>query len=160
MFTPTKKDYPTMLETLPYQLNASDHYVTTLSNAAAHLSYYVENINWLGFYLWHHDQLILGPFQGLPACTQIAYGRGVCGTVAKTKEALIVEDVHTFPGHIFCDGNSNSEMVIPLIKEGRFLGVLDIDSPLKARFNQEDLDALQKAVDIILDNFNFVGYNL
>lgn len=160
MFTPTTKDALTMLESLPYQLNKQDHYVTTLSNAAAHLKYYLDDVNWLGFYLWHQDKLILGPFQGLPACTEIAYGRGVCGTVAKTQKALIVDDVHTFPGHIFCDGNSQSEMVLPLMKDGRFLGVLDIDSPVKARFTQEDLQSVQKALDIVLDNLNLVGYNL
>ncbi len=160
MFTPNQKDAPSMLESLPYQLNANDHYITTLSNAAAHLKYYLEDVNWVGFYLWHQDKLILGPFQGLPACTEIAYGRGVCGTVAKTQQALIVDDVHRFPGHIFCDGASESEMVLPLLKDGRFLGVLDLDSPRKARFTQEDLENVQKALDIVLDNLNLVGYNL
>ena len=160
MFTPTKQDYPTLLETLPYQLNPHDAWVTTLSNAAAHLKYYMSDVNWLGFYLWHQDKLVLGPFQGLPACTEIALERGVCGTVAKTKEALIVDDVHAFPGHIFCDGDSKSEMVLPMIKDGRFLGVLDIDSPIEARFKKEDLEALQKALAVVLDNLSLVGYNL
>jgi GAF domain-containing protein len=160
MFTPGVKNHQTLLDTLPYQLSPTDPWVTTLSNAAAHLAYYLEDVNWCGFYLWDGEKLILGPFQGLPACTQIALGRGVCGTALQQKATLRVDRVHDFPGHIACDGASQSELVIPLIQNGQVIGVLDIDSPTPARFTQEDQDVCEKAVAIILDNLPTQVYNL
>lgn len=160
MFTPGVKNHQTLLETLPYQLDASDAWVTTLSNAAAHLAYYLDDINWCGFYLWDGEKLILGPFQGLPACTQIALGRGVCGTALEKQITLRIDDVHAFPGHIACDGASHSELVVPMIKNGHVIGVLDIDSPTPSRFTQDDQDVCEKAVAIILDNLPARDYNL
>ena len=94
----------------------------------------VDKLNWAGFYFLRGGELVLGPFQGLPACNRIAIGKGVCGTAVKTREVQLVPDVHQFPGHIACDEASNSELVIPIIKDGRVHGVLDLDSPIKNRF--------------------------
>jgi len=116
--------------------------LSNLSNAAALLYNTLENINWAGFYLLEGKKLYLGPFQGKPACTLIPLGRGVCGTAAEKDETLLVPDVHAFPGHIACDSASASEIVIPLHREGRVIGVLDIDSPVKDRFSSDDREGL------------------
>lgn len=122
-----------------------------MSNCAALLWDAMPEINWAGFYLAGKEQtLVLGPFQGKPACTLIPYGRGVCGTAYATGQTQLVKDVHQFPGHIACDGASNAEIVIPLIADGKVLGVLDIDSPVFARFDAEDAAGLQKIVDDLL----------
>ncbi|KAF4322878.1 hypothetical protein G195_004096 [Phytophthora kernoviae 00238/432] len=107
--------------------------------------------NWVGFYLYDGKELVLGPFQGLPACIRIPLGRGVCGTSASERRTMVVEDVHAFPGHIACDAASNSEIVVPIIKNGELYGVLDIDSPLKNRFDDEDRIFLEKAVSLITE---------
>src|SRR3954454_15023574 len=112
--------------------------VANLSNAAALLNQFLDRINWVGFYLMDGDELVLGPFQGLPACVRIPVGKGVCGTAVAQKATIVVEDVHAFPGHIACDAASNAEIVIPLIKNDEVIGVLDIDSPIKKRFSKED----------------------
>lgn len=125
--------------------------IANLANASALLNYYMEDINWVGFYLYDGRELVLGPFQGLPACIRIPMGKGVCGTSAERRETLRVEDVHQFPGHIACDAASNSEIVVPLIKNGSLLGVLDIDSPLKGRFDQEDQAFLEQFVQILTE---------
>ncbi len=115
-----------------------------LANAAALLWMSLDRINWAGFYLMSGDELVLGPFQGKPACTVIRMGRGVCGTAAQSRETQRVADVHAFPGHIACDSASASEIVIPLIlPDGRLIGVLDIDSPVKDRFSPEDQKGLE-----------------
>lgn len=118
-----------------------------LANASALLNFYLQDINWVGFYLFDGTELVLGPFQGLPACIRIPLGKGVCGTSAARKETLRIEDVHAFPSHIACDAASNSEIVIPLVKDGQLLGVLDIDSPLKGRFSAEDQVFLERFTD-------------
>ncbi|MCR6107604.1 GAF domain-containing protein [Salipaludibacillus agaradhaerens] len=123
--------------------------IANLSNASALLNQFLSDVNWVGFYLWKQGELVLGPFQGLPACVRIAYGKGVCGTAAKEKRTLRVEDVHAFPGHIACDAASNSEIVVPLLKNGELLGVLDIDSPSKGRFSEEDEQGLQQFVKVL-----------
>jgi GAF domain-containing protein len=110
----------------------------SLANAAALLGWYLKDINWAGFYLRNGGQLILGPFRGLPACTRIPYGQGVCGTAFARKKTIRVDNVHEFPGHIACDGASNSEIVTPIIVDGEVAGVLDIDSPLFGRFTEAD----------------------
>ena len=124
--------------------------ISALSNAAALLWEALEEINWAGFYLLKGDTLYLGPFQGKTACTVIPMGRGVCGTAAATREIQLVKDVHQFPGHIACDSASNSEIVVPMMKDGKLLGVLDIDSPVKGRFDAEDAAGLQLLVDTLL----------
>ena len=123
-------------------LEGSPHWMTALANASAVLYEGVELLNWAGFYLLEGEKLYLGPFQGKPACTLIPLGRGVCGTAAEKDETLLVPDVHAFPGHIACDSASASEIVIPLHRKGRVIGVLDIDSPVKDRFSSEDKEGL------------------
>lgn len=120
-----------------------DYEVTILSNASALLYDSLENLNWAGFYLLDGNTLILGPFQGKPACIKIPMGRGVCGTSASKDETVLVPDVHAFPGHIACDSASNSEIVIPLHKNGKLFGVLDIDSPVTNRFSETDKTGLE-----------------
>lgn len=120
-----------------------------LANTAALLNVYLEDINWVGFYLYHDNALHLGPFQGLPACTWIEIGKGVCGTAALNQKPLLVKDVHQFPGHIACDSASLSEIVIPIQIDGKLFGVLDIDSPILNRFSEEDLQGLKKIVNLL-----------
>lgn len=131
-------------------LDGESNKIANLSNAAALLNQFLDRINWVGFYLTDGDELVLGPFQGLPACVRIPFGKGVCGTSAQEKRTVRVEDVHLFPGHIACDAASQSEIVIPLIKDGIVIGVLDIDSPEKNRFDEIDHENLEKFVEDLL----------
>jgi len=117
--------------------------IANLANMSALLFQALRQINWAGFYLLKEGMLVLGPFQGNPACIRIPVGRGVCGTAAQTLQTQLVPDVHLFPGHIACDAQSQSEIVIPLLKDGHLLGVLDIDSPVKNRFDKEDQQGLE-----------------
>ena len=121
-----------------------------MANMSALIMQALQEINWAGFYLMKDGMLVLGPFQGNPACIRIPVGRGVCGTAAKTLETQLVPDVHLFPGHIACDAQSQSEIVIPLLKDGALLGVLDIDSPVKNRFDAEDQHGLEALCDRIV----------
>lgn len=130
-------------------LDKDDWLITSLSNASALLNEYLENINWVGFYLMREGDLVLGPFQGKSACVRIKVGRGVCGTAVAENKTQLVPDVHKFPGHIACDCASNSEIVVPIHHNGEIVGVLDIDSPLFDRFSEEDRDALEESVRII-----------
>ncbi len=112
--------------------------IANMANAASLIWETLPDINWVGFYRNVGGELIVGPFQGRPACVRIAFGDGVCGAAAATRQVQLIEDVHAFPGHIACDFASNSEIVVPLIRDGELLGVLDIDSPIRARFDAED----------------------
>ena len=123
--------------------------ITVLSNAAALIWDTLEDINWAGFYLMKDGRLLLGPFQGKPACTEIEVGRGVCGTAIAEDRTQLVKNVHEFPGHIACDSASNSEIVVPLHAGGSLYGVLDIDSPLLGRFSEEDRDGLEAFVRVL-----------
>ncbi|MFI5263136.1 MAG: GAF domain-containing protein [Candidatus Kapaibacterium sp.] len=124
-------------------LDSTDHPITTLANSAAFLYQNIERINWLGFYLYDGSKLYLGPFAGKPACTTIEMGKGVCGTSAQKREVIVVEDVDKFPGHIACDPDSRSEIVLPLVlQDGTLFGVFDIDSAELARFGTEERDGL------------------
>lgn len=123
--------------------------VANLANASALLWQSIPDINWAGFYLLEGDTLVLGPFQGKPACTQIPVGKGVCGTAVAENATQLVADVHRFPGHIACDCASNSEIVIPLRKNGQIIGVLDIDSPSYDRFTVDDKCALEEFARIL-----------
>ncbi|MBM6617432.1 GAF domain-containing protein [Bacillus suaedaesalsae] len=123
-----------------------------LANASALLNQFLNEINWVGFYMTIDNELVLGPFQGLPACVRIPFGKGVCGTAASTKETQRIADVHQFPGHIACDAASNSEIVVPLIKNNEVIGVLDIDSPINDRFDELDQHYLEKFVDVLLQH--------
>jgi GAF domain-containing protein len=127
-------------------LASESNWLANLSNAAAHLFNNLETINWAGFYFLNEEELILGPFQGLTACTRIKIGKGVCGTAVAQRTTQLVPDVHLFPGHIACDGASNSEIVVPIMKDGFIYGVLDIDSPVKERFNEIDQKYLEAFV--------------
>ena len=126
--------------------------IANLANAAAAIWQALENINWAGFYLMDGGKLVLGPFQGKPACIEIPVGRGVCGTAVAENKTQLVEDVHKFPGHIACDCASNSEIVVPMYKNGEIYGVLDIDSPYYARFSQEDQAGLEALVKVLEKN--------
>ena len=125
------------------------HVIANLSNASAALNQAMKDINWVGFYLMEEGQLVLGPFQGKVACVEIKVGKGVCGTAVEKDEIQLVKNVHEFPGHIACDGASNSEIVLPIHVNGKVWGVLDIDSPLLARFDEEDKDGLEKVVSVL-----------
>jgi L-methionine (R)-S-oxide reductase len=130
------------------------------ANMSALMYEALPNLNWVGFYFLQAGELVLGPFQGKVACVRIALGRGVCGTAAERRETVIVPDVNAFPGHIACDAASRSEIVVPLIKDGRLLGVLDIDSPQIARFDQEDGSGLNAAAALLVQSSDldrFVG---
>lgn len=123
--------------------------IANLANAAALLFAELREINWAGFYLLKQGELVLGPFQGKPACIRIAIGKGVCGTAVAKRNSIVVPDVHQFPGHIACDVNSKSEIVIPIIVGDQVIGVLDIDSPILERFDQEDQRGLEGFVSIL-----------
>lgn len=128
--------------------NVSDT-IAILSNASSLLNCFLEDINWVGFYLKKSDRLVLGPFQGLPACVYIKLGKGVCGTSASLKQTMRVDDVHQFPGHIACDARSLSELVIPIIKNDEVIAVLDIDSPIHSRFTIQEQCYLEKFATIL-----------
>ena len=122
------------------------HRIANLANASALLWQALDDINWAGFYLLEGDVLVLGPFQGKPACIEIPVGKGICGAAVAEEKTQLVADVHQFPGHIACDSASNSEIVIPIYKNSRIIGVLDIDSPLFGRFTREDQAGLERFV--------------
>lgn len=126
-----------------------------LANASALLYGTLEGVNWAGFYLYKGGQLVLGPFQGKPACVRIDITNGVCGAAARAGVPLIVKDVHKFPGHIACDSASRSEIVLPMISRGRLLGVMDVDSPELARFSKEDLRGLERFVTILMESLTW-----
>ena len=122
------------------------------ANFAALLYHSLPDVNWVGFYFMKDGELLVGPFQGKPACVHIALGKGVCGTAAQSRKTQLVPDVNAFPGHIFCDGDSRSELVVPLVSKGELLGVLDLDSPKLARFDAEDQQGLEALAKVFLDS--------
>ena len=178
-------DYGLLAKQIVSLAEVDAHWLPVLSNAAALLWDALDDINWAGFYLVDpvtvsgaepgagsgvepdaapsdHEpctpELRLGPFQGKVACVRIPFGRGVCGTAAETKTSQLVEDVHQFPGHIACDSASNSEVVVPIVKDNQVVGVLDIDSPSVARFTQEDLAGLEQVVKALESCVNFSDF--
>lgn len=170
-------DYGLLAKQIVSLAEVDAHWLPVLSNAAALLWDALDDINWAGFYLVDpvtvtgvepdvapsdHElrtpELRLGPFQGKVACVRIPFGRGVCGTAAATKTSQLVEDVHQFPGHIACDSASNSEVVVPIVKDNQVVGVLDIDSPSVARFTQEDLTGLEQVVKALESCANFSAF--
>ena len=124
--------------------------IANAANLSSLLFYSLPDLNWAGFYFYKEGELVLGPFQGQPACVRIALGKGVCGTAAERRETVLVDNVHEFPGHIACDSASNSEIVVPLVKDDRLIGVLDLDSPSLARFDEEDAVGLNELVAIFI----------
>ena len=139
-------DKPEFYRQLSAELRAlyETYWLTNLANCSASLMAHLPAINWAGFYLLHQGELKLGPFQGLPACLRIPLGKGVCGTAAQERKLIVVDDVDKFPGHIACDSRSRSEIVLPLVREGRLLGVLDIDAPNLSRFDPSDRTGLEQ----------------
>ena len=140
-----KKEIGALIQGVPYE-------IANLANVSAALWQAMENINWVGFYRMEGGKLVLGPFQGKPACIEIPVGRGVCGTAVRDQQTVLVEDVHQFPGHIACDSASNSEIVVPIFRNGEIYGVLDIDSPYVSRFTREDQRGLEEIVKILEEN--------
>lgn len=138
-----------LLEQLKSLIENERNVIANLANASALLHLSLEEINWAGFYLAEGDELILGPFQGKPACIRIPFGKGVCGTAAQTNTVQRIDNVHLFAGHIACDGASNAEIVIPLHKNGKVVGVLDIDSPVFHRFSETDQQILEQFCRIL-----------
>lgn len=155
MFTQTDysgssiEQYTMLSKQLDALLEGENNSIANLSNASALLNQFLERVNWVGFYLMEDGELVLGPFQGLPACVRISVGKGVCGTAVADKKTMLVEDVQAFPGHIACDAASRSEIVIPLMKEDQVIGVLDIDSPELSRFTEDDQKGLELFVEVL-----------
>ena len=145
-------DYPQLLAQLDALTGPVPHRIANLANASALLCQTLDDLNWAGFYLMENGRLVLGPFQGKTACIEIPVGKGVCGTAVQEQKTMLVRDVHQFPGHIACDCASNSEIVIPIWKNGQVIGVLDIDSPSVGRFTEEDQTGLEAFVRILERN--------
>jgi L-methionine (R)-S-oxide reductase len=144
--------YEQLVEQARGLLHGETDRIANAANFAALVWHAVPDINWCGFYFFDGTELVVGPFQGRPACVRIALGRGVCGTAAVTRETQLVEDVHAFPGHIACDAASRSEVVVPLLKQGRLIGVWDVDSPLPARFDAADRHGMEALSQVFLDS--------
>ncbi|MBC1585308.1 GAF domain-containing protein [Listeria seeligeri] len=154
--TGTKEEnYALALKQVQAMIAGEPNVIANLSNVSSILNQALTNINWVGFYLFEKEtnQLVLGPFQGLPACIRIPLGKGVCGSAAANQKTYLVEDVHQFPGHIACDAASNSEIVLPIVKNEQLIGVLDIDSPSTSRFDEVDQLWLEKIRDAIVHEF-------
>ncbi len=151
-FSNKPRAYDELASALAGLLQDERDLVANSANTAALIFDAVPALNWAGFYFMKQGELVVGPFQGKPACVRIAIGRGVCGTAAARRETIVVRDVHEFPGHIACDGASNSEIVIPLLRGGELLGVLDLDSPQLARFDAEDARGLERLARILIDS--------
>jgi len=143
------EQYPLLVKQVKSLLKKEDHLITNLSNFTAALKQTFAKINWIGFYLFEGEKLYLGPFQGKVACTEIQIGSGVCGTSAKERKTIIVDDVDKFPGHIACDVESKSEIVIPIVKDGKLFGVLDLDSTEFSSFNETDKKYLEELVSFL-----------
>ena len=142
-------DYKTLIAQVGALVEGVPHTVANLANTSAAIWQAMPGLNWAGFYILEGSTLILGPFQGKPACIEIPVGKGVCGTAAQLGETVLVPDVHAFPGHIACDCASNSEIVVPIFRQGKIWGVLDIDSPHLDRFSNQDRAALEQLVKVL-----------
>ncbi|MGI9273755.1 MAG: GAF domain-containing protein [Endozoicomonas sp.] len=129
--------------------------LANLANIASLLFTAMGEVNWAGFYIVRGEQLVLGPFMGKPACVRIPLGRGVCGTAAADRSTQLVKDVHTFPGHIACDADSRSEIVVPFVVDGHTVAVLDIDSPVESRFDEQDQKGLEALVQMLIERIDF-----
>ncbi|CEI84517.1 hypothetical protein J18TS1_39000 [Oceanobacillus oncorhynchi subsp. incaldanensis] len=140
------KDYELLIKQLDALSTGESNQTALLANASSLLNQFLDEVNWVGFYLTENEELVLGPFQGLPACIRIPFGKGVCGTAVSKNKTQRIADVHQFPGHIACDEASKSEIVIPISRNKEIIGVLDIDSPIYDRFDAIDQDNLEKFV--------------
>ena len=143
--------YSSLSAQLRSLLEGESDFIANAANVSSLLYHSLPDLNWAGFYLLKESELVLGPFQGKPACVRIAMGKGVCGTAAEQRQTILVEDVQVFPGHIACDSESNSEIVVPLIKDQRLVGVLDLDSPLFDRFDDDDARGLNELASLFIE---------
>ena len=150
-------DYALLADQAAAMIETESHYVAALTNLSALIYESMDRLNWAGFYMMDKGSLLVGPFQGRPACIRIEIGKGVCGTAVKEKKIQRVADVHAFPGHIACDAASRSEIVLPIRSGGRIVGVLDIDSPEPERFSEEDEKGLALLADLIGRGVDFAG---
>jgi len=146
-----KENYRFMVDSAKAFFEGETDLIALVSNLSALIKVYVDDLNWAGFYFVKGGELVLGPFQGLPACVRIALGKGVCGAAVKEKKPIMVPDVHKFPGHIVCDSASASELVIPFFKDGEVYGVLDMDSALPDRFTDMELEYLSEITALLTD---------
>ena len=142
-------EYISLLKSYKALIEKEDDFIALLANTSSFIYNMINDLNWAGFYLLKEDELVLGPFQGKPACTRIKNGSGVCGTALKERETIIVDNVHEFKGHIACDGASNSEIVVPIFRNGIIIGVLDIDSPKFSRFKDEEKQFFEELVWVL-----------
>lgn len=149
-------NYSEIIKIIPHLLEGEKNFITNAANFSAIIYDMVSDLNWVGFYIFNGNELVLGPFQGKNACVRIALDKGVCGKAARDKETVIVDNVHDFPGHIACDANSKSEIVIPIIYNSELYAVLDIDSPIYSRFKNEEKEFLENALDVFLENTNLI----
>lgn len=149
------EQYELLLKQLKALIDDETDWLANLANTASLLYHSLTELNWSGFYLLKGEELVLGPFVGKPACVRIPIGKGVCGTAVAKQKTIVVEDVHQFPGHIACDADSRSEIVVPLIKDGHVIGVLDIDSPVLKRFDSFDREHLEKMVQWLVKQCNW-----
>lgn len=150
-----RTDYDLLALQAKGMLEEEPWYTAAMSNLSALLMDTMEKLNWAGFYIMREGRLVVGPFQGKPACIHIAVGKGVCGTAVAEDKLQLVPDVHQFPGHIACDSASESEIVVPIHHNGEIVAVLDIDSPIKERFDETDAEGLQKFVQIVEENISW-----
>lgn len=144
-----EENYDLLLKQLKALLDGEEDQIANLSNASSLLNQFLTEVNWVGFYIWKQNELVLGPFQGLPACVRIPYGRGVCGTALSEGKTQRIADVHQFPGHIACDAATHSEIVVPMYTNGEIFGVLDIDSPIKERFDETDEKYINQYAELV-----------
>lgn len=149
-----EQNYQALFDSMKALIDGENDWTANMANVSALLYHHLENVNWVGFYLMREGELVLGPFQGKPACIRIEVGSGVCGTAAKEKKSYVVEDVNKFNGHIACDPESNSEIVIPLFYDDEIIGVLDIDSPVKNNFDELDQKYLEKMTERLVKASN------
>jgi L-methionine (R)-S-oxide reductase len=147
---PKHEVYAQLAQELSGLIAGETDFIANLANASALIYHSLPDLNWAGFYLLKEGELVVGPFQGKPACVRIAMGKGVCGTAALKRTTVIVRDVHEFPGHIACDSASNSEIVVPLLRGEELVGVLDLDSPKLSRFDEQDQVGLEKLADMLM----------
>ena len=154
---PKAELYRDLVASLESLLQGETDPLANLANASALLAQTLEGINWCGFYLLRGEELVLGPFQGKPACVRIPLGKGVCGTAAQLEQTLLVPDVHAFPEHIACDSASRSEIVVPILQGGTLRGVLDIDSPRLDRFDAQDQEGLERFVKTLATRIDWEG---
>jgi L-methionine (R)-S-oxide reductase len=153
-FSNSEVAYADLARDLRALLQGERDLIANAANTAALVYDALPDLNWAGFYLYKSGELVLGPFQGKPACVRIAVGRGVCGAAVERRQSMLVEDVHAFPDHIACDAASRSELVVPLIRNDRVFGVIDLDSPLAGRFDLEDQRGIEAVADIYVNASN------